>query len=86
MHVILCKISEAVNAYEEGAGCPPHLLNLPLGDAEELAAVDCDDDETELADDLPEHEPALGPESLEGIQLFGAVIHVDPAASQISCS
>ncbi len=86
MHVILCKISEAVNSFEQGAGCPPHRLILPIGDAEELAAVDCDDDDTELADDLPEHESALGPEMLEGIQIFGAVIHVDPTARQISCS
>jgi hypothetical protein len=86
MHVILCKISQVLSSFEQGAGCPPHRLNLPLVDAQDLATLDCDDDQTALADDLPEHEIPLGPDTLEGIQLFGAVIHVDPTATQISCS
>jgi hypothetical protein len=87
MHVILCRISEAVNSFEKGRGFPPHHLNLPLRDAEELAAVEWDqEDSTELADDLPEHEILVGRDAVEGVELFGAVIHVDPAATQISCS
>jgi hypothetical protein len=89
MKAILSKIANVLDAYELERGCRPRQINLPLHDAEDLAAIESCGEEGETPDDTvddrDEQDTMLEAEALDGMEMFGATIHVDKAASVITC-